>query len=953
MDWQAQWIWLDQPDRHPYNQTVIARKTIELPSFSTATMAITADSRYRLFINGAWVQDGPCRSWPQHFQYDVLDVAPFLKTGRNVIVIVATHFGIANFHRIPQEAGILAQLEVKIGTNRMVRVATDAGWRMAVSTGHLSQVTQACVEIGPGEWFDARVAMTGVTRPEYDDSTWTLAHEYYPATAGPWQDLHPRDVPFLTRDPLFAHQVRGMLVVRGLAQTISFALGQLAFPANRTANIARQAGALATVLTAEHACEVRVVNDQYGVQWHLDGQPVTGDLLTLSAGEHLLTLTYQMNWIHIPTHLAIGFDNVDGLIWHNPCNASAETPWAWYGPLDPADPASNVTLMTAEPFDDSVVDTLGWLGQFADAAIVSATVGWQPVPAAALLQDYYLSFPHRIVLDDAYALVSEPQALLQANSGVGTTIYPSNDGDVELCLDFGKEMVGYVEFTLNAPAGTVFDAYLIEYRKGDDLQHTAGYRNGFRYITRDGLNHYIAAQRRAGRYLFLTLRQMTMPVTLRSVRLVQATYPVTYRGAFKCNDPILNRVWQMSAYTLQLCMEDTYTDCPLYEQTFWIGAARNESLYNHMLFGAYALTLRCLKLAAQSLEVRPLVACHAPSGWDIIIPVWSFLWGINVWDYYFATGDLAGLAELYPAVMTNLRNAEVYCTDQGLFSISAWSLFDWADIDDMHHTVVHNNLFYLGAVMAAQQCCKVLGADDGPWLEALRVQLREALLPLWDDNGSFPDSVHEDQTISDKISQHTSALALIYEALPDDMEEVAYRNLVDPPEAMARIGSAFALQYYLEALEKLGDADSALASIRQCWQPMLQHGATTCWETFPGWQQNMLTRSHCHAWASTPVYLCMRSLLGIVPTAPGAAAVRISPHLVDLEWAEGTCASPRGDLHVAWHRNGGALVMEVNMPNDVAWCVVPNASWEDITRLVVNGEDLSDVLLNADVPVAN
>ena len=38
------------------------------------------------------------------------------------------------------------------------------------------------------------------------------------------------------------------------------------------------------------------------------------------------------------------------------------------------------------------------------------------------------------------------------------------------------------------------------------MQHTGDNHNGLRYITRAGLNRFTSLKRRAGRYLFLTLR---------------------------------------------------------------------------------------------------------------------------------------------------------------------------------------------------------------------------------------------------------------------------------------------------------------------------------------------------------------------------------------------------------------------------------------------------------------
>ena len=43
--------------------------------------------------------------------------------------------------------------------------------------------------------------------------------------------------------------------------------------------------------------------------------------------------------------------------------------------------------------------------------------------------------------------------------------------------------------------------------------------------------------------------------------------PVWPRGMFRCSDSRLNQIWDFSAYTLRMCSEDTFTDCPTYEQT--------------------------------------------------------------------------------------------------------------------------------------------------------------------------------------------------------------------------------------------------------------------------------------------------------------------------------------------------------------------------------------------------
>jgi hypothetical protein len=43
-------------------------------------------------------------------------------------------------------------------------------------------------------------------------------------------------------------------------------------------------------------------------------------------------------------------------------------------------------------------------------------------------------------------------------------------------------------------------------------------------------------------------------------------------------------------------MEDTFVDCPAYEQVFWVGDSRNEALVNYYVFGALDIVKRCLRL---------------------------------------------------------------------------------------------------------------------------------------------------------------------------------------------------------------------------------------------------------------------------------------------------------------------------------------------------------------------
>ncbi|MCC6283434.1 MAG: alpha-L-rhamnosidase N-terminal domain-containing protein [Saprospiraceae bacterium] len=83
--WDAQWI--SVPDQAPTGyQVCLFRKTLELAaSPGVFFVHVSADNRYKLFINGELVSLGPARGDLQHWNYESLDIAAHLHAGKNTI----------------------------------------------------------------------------------------------------------------------------------------------------------------------------------------------------------------------------------------------------------------------------------------------------------------------------------------------------------------------------------------------------------------------------------------------------------------------------------------------------------------------------------------------------------------------------------------------------------------------------------------------------------------------------------------------------------------------------------------------------------------------------------------------------------------------------------------------------------------------------------------------------
>ena len=69
------------------NRHTLFRKKVFLQKPQNALLKITADDYFKLYINGAFVTQGPPPSYPQNYYYMEIDVTPYLKDGVNTFAV--------------------------------------------------------------------------------------------------------------------------------------------------------------------------------------------------------------------------------------------------------------------------------------------------------------------------------------------------------------------------------------------------------------------------------------------------------------------------------------------------------------------------------------------------------------------------------------------------------------------------------------------------------------------------------------------------------------------------------------------------------------------------------------------------------------------------------------------------------------------------------------------------
>ncbi len=909
MDLTAKWIWLSGDDGRGYNSTTEFRRDFELGEFTGARIAVSADSYYRLKINGQWIADGPARGWPEHYFYDWIDVAWALRPGPNRIEAEVRYYGCGTFHQRPQRGGFLAELKLQTPAGH-IAVVSDRSWQARPAAARVTNTAKISVQQCPVEIYDA-------TRPE---APWGEAAEVAAAGAEPWRDLAMRDCRLLSRKEFPLKRFVSARRLDGERLVLAWSSRQIYRPGGTSENISDfYPTALALTLDVPEARELDFTAANLTVA--VDGRVVESPC-RLEAGTHLLAAAVAFPQGHLKEH-ALVLSDPDGIVIGNPAGESGKYALAVASAL--------VRERSDIPWphladDELLLDCGAWRDRLIAAAVDAAALVkhcgsslWQLKPEELLADDGYWrsrTASYAPLLDGD---VADPGALI-CRDGEVTEVAAG----VEMLYDFGEQNCGFWEFEVDAAAGTVIDLYAIEYIAPDGrLQHAEHNRNVMRYVCREGRQRFISLKRRSGRYLFLTVTNAARPARFNYLGLVESTYPVQRIGEFRCSDQRLNRIWEMSERTLKLCMEDTFTDCPLYEQTLWVGDARSEALFAFPVFGAYDLARRCIELAGRSLERYPLVGGQLPSSWDCLLPAWSFMWGMSVWDYYFETGDAEFVRKVWPMVRENLDGARAWVDPStGLFSAMEWNMFDWCPTDCGQPFVLYLSMFMAGAVDAALKLAEVAG--DPAWagdFRGVRADLAAAIDRVWDaERGQWPDTIDADGAPATQGAVHTSMLAVLYDLTSPANRDRAAANVMAPPEEMIRVCSPFASLYYYMALEKLGREADVVAAIGADYREMLKLGESTVWETYlspgdPASPDYFPTRSHCHGWSSAPLYFLPRIVLGVKAVGVGASVIEISPVMTaGIDYAAGRIATIKGPVEVEWERSGDRLTLRAAAP---------------------------------------
>lgn len=522
--------------------------------------------------------------------------------------------------------------------------------------------------------------------------------------------------------------------------------------------------------------------------------------------------------------------------------------------------------------------------------------------------------------------------LLDGASGSMTVVQPfADDPDrsdrycASVIFDFGREITGYTRFEVEGNAGAMIDVVhgeLITAGRVQAMRQGTHYAD--RYILREGRQRHEIYDWKGFRYIQLTFRNLTRPLMLHDLRVSFCSYPVTKAGRFKCEDKLLEQIWQTGAYTQQLCMHDRLMDCPWREQVQWLGDGRIQLVIIQNAFGANDLCRKFVEDFAHSQLENGLVPSISGAGSngpvrDIID--YALWWILAVEDVISFENDETFVHETIPHIQRLLRFFGQYVNDDGMIeNIPGWVFIDWANLC-REGCVAPLNGIYAMALQCAERLARRAGETElANSCHQAASRIREKFHELFwsDEHGYYRDCVRATGPYADGFSQHTQVIAVLSGLARVSLRDLMERTLADKTLVQTMPFFSF---YLLEGLVRVGMGREAVDFIREQWGRMIHSGATTFWEE---WQVGgtyrdgfwaARPRSLCHAWSAAPTAWLSRHVLGIHRDEQ-TNELRFAPQCCGLSTASGSVPTRHGMVDVFWTVLDGQFRAELTLPQE-------------------------------------
>ncbi len=549
-------------------------------------------------------------------------------------------------------------------------------------------------------------------------------------------------------------------------------------------------------------------------------------------------------------------------------------------------------------------------------------------------------------------------------------------------FDMGQNFAGFNRLKVTAPKGTKIKMVMAEdLLKDGNLNHFSTGLNATKveqteiYIAKGtGLEIWEPRFTYHG-FRYVEVSGLTAPPTIDLLTGIVVYSSVSKVGDFSCSDEQINKLHQLSKWTITSNLHSIPTDCPTREKCGWLGdshAIAPPSIFNLDVQNFWLKFVDDIhstgrlgmnsqfhieknKIYTKGFKQAGIPMMVSPGKRFIAVasPDWGSASVQLPWYLYTYYGNTEVIKKQYPDMKQWVNYVATLAKDRVIYG----GLGDWCppgtntrmDCDPK----ISSTALYYNDLTILKNAAGVLNfkADSVVFADSAALIKKSFITKFFDVK-------------TNSYGSHTAdALALNYGLFPDGEgnKVAAAISKLSKDKFDGFMNSGFlGLQRLFGGLSNYGNEQGAYDILTKkgefSFEAMWKHyDATTLWEVLPVYTDSLMEKilegkSHNHPFQSGFDAFFFDGIGGIKPDIknPGFKNIFLEPKLVNqLQWAKADYDSVYGKIVSSWKREGAKLIWDVTIPvNTNAELKLPN----QFTKITIK-DGLGKMLVqNADNP---
>ena len=492
----------------------------------------------------------------------------------------------------------------------------------------------------------------------------------------------------------------------------------------------------------------------------------------------------------------------------------------------------------------------------------------------------------------------------------------------ETVLDFGQNMTGYLEITVDAKEGDEVSFSFGEILDKEGNFYNANYRSAkalYKYTCREGVQTYKPTLTFYG-FRYVRIDAYPAEIDPKNFTAIAVHSDMKRTGCIESSDPLLNQLFSNILWGQKGNFLDIPTDCPQRDERMgWTGDAQvfiRTASYNYDVLKFFKKWLNDMK--AEQYE-NGAVPDFIPSIYPRkprISTAWADAIAICPWQCYLTYGDTDILENLFEPICRWVDYITKTTTKRNLW-FGGKHYADWLELGGKYGKFkgpTRDNLvasaYYANTVNLLIKAGKVIGRDVTRY-EKLYKDIRAAFIKKFRDD--FKTQTEHIMALQFELTDNPQAVADSLAQLIHKQGDMIQTGFVGTP-------------YILHVLSRYGYTELAYTLLLRkeypSWLYPISKGATTIWEHWDGikpngdiWPVSMNSYNHYAYGAVGDWMYGVMAGINTVEAAPGFERVHFAPVADErIDWFRAEIDTAYGKVSSRWWHEDGRVHYEIITP---------------------------------------